>query len=152
MAAIFRRCWCGARRAAKNVAEYVALAKSKPGSIDYASSGIGSIPHLAGELFNEQAGMKAVHVPYKGGAAVGHRPARRARGLPLCLAATAAPYLDSGRMRAIAVTGAKRSPFMKDVPTDRRVGFPGRGRGNWYAFVCLGQVPRPSRSAGTASW
>ena len=119
----------------KNVPEYVALAKSRQGSIDFASSGIGSIPHLAGELFNEQAGMKAVHVPYKGGGAVmTDLLAGRVTSF-YASPASAAPYLDSGRLRAIAVTGSKRSPFMKDVPTIAESGYPGVVADNWYAFI-----------------
>jgi len=125
---------------AKNIAEYVALAK-RPGSVDYASSGVGSIPHLAGELFNEQAGMKAVHVPYKGGgAAVTDLLSGRVASL-YASPATAAPYLDSGRMRAIAVTGAKRSSFMPTVPTIAESGYPGVIAENWYAFVTAAKVP-----------
>jgi len=125
---------------AKNVAEYVALAK-RPGSIDYASSGIGSIPHLAGELFNEQAGMKIVHIPYKGGAAVVTDLLSGRVSSLYASPATAAPYLDSGRMRAIAVTGAKRSPFMPTVPTIAESGYPGVIAENWYAFVTSSKVP-----------
>jgi tripartite-type tricarboxylate transporter receptor subunit TctC len=125
---------------AKNVAEYVALAK-RPGSIDYASSGIGSIPHLAGELFNEQAGMKIVHIPYKGGAAVVTDLLSGRVSSLYASPATAAPYLDSGRMRAIAVTGAKRSPFMPTVPTIAESGYPGVIAENWYAFVTSAKVP-----------
>lgn len=125
---------------AKNVAEYVALAK-RPGSIDYASSGIGSIPHLAGELFNEQAGMKIVHIPYKGGAAVVTDLLSGRVSSLYASPATAAPYLDSGRMRAIAVTGARRSPFMPTVPTIAESGYPGVIAENWYAFVTSSKVP-----------
>jgi tripartite-type tricarboxylate transporter receptor subunit TctC len=127
---------------AKNIAEYVALAK-KPGSIDFASSGVGSIPHLSGELLNEQSGAKAVHVPYKGGGSVMSDLLGGQIASFYASPASAAPYIDSGKVRAIAVTGAKRSPFMPTVPTIAESGYPGVVAENWYAFVTSSKVARP---------
>ena len=127
---------------AKNIPEYVALAK-KPGSIDFASSGVGSIPHLSGELLNEQSGAKAVHVPYKGGGSVMSDLLGGQIGSFYASPASAAPYIDSGKVRAIDVTGAKRSPFMPTVPTIAESGYPGVVAENWYAFVTSAKVPRP---------
>lgn len=127
---------------ATNVREYVALAK-KPGSIDFASSGVGSIPHLSGELLNQQSGAKAVHVPYKGGGSVMSDLLGGQIGSFYASPASAAPYIDSGKVRAIAVTGAKRSPFMPTVPTIAESGYPGVVAENWYAFVTSSKVPRP---------
>jgi tripartite-type tricarboxylate transporter receptor subunit TctC len=127
----------------KNIPEYVALAKSKSGSIDFASSGVGSIPHLSGELLNEQSGAKAVHVPYKGGGSVMSDLLGGQIASFYASPASAAPYIDSGKVRAIAVTGAKRSPFMPTVPTIAESGYPGVVAENWYAFVTSSRVPRP---------
>jgi tripartite-type tricarboxylate transporter receptor subunit TctC len=127
----------------KTIPEYVALAKSKPGSIDFASSGVGSIPHLAGELLNEQSGAKAVHVPYKGGGSVMSDLLGGQIASFYASPASAAPYIDSGKVRAIAVTGAKRSPFMPTVPTIAESGYPGVVAENWYAFVTSAKVPKP---------
>lgn len=124
---------------ARSIAEYVALAKKQ--SLDFASSGIGSIPHLAGELFNEQAGVKIVHIPYKGGAAVVTDLLSGRVSALYASPATAAPYLESGRMRALAVTGAKRSAFMPNVPSIAEAGYPGAVADNWYAFVTSARVP-----------
>jgi tripartite-type tricarboxylate transporter receptor subunit TctC len=126
---------------ARNVAEYVALAKQKAGSLDFASSGVGSIPHLAGELFNEQAGMKTVHVPYKGGGAVITDLLAGRVASFYASPSTFAPYLESGKLRAIAVTGPRRSPFMPTVPTIAESGYPGVVAENWYAFVTSAKVP-----------
>lgn len=126
---------------ARNVAEYVALAKQKEGALDFASSGIGSIPHLAGELFNEQAKMKTVHVPYKGGGAVITDLLAGRVSSFYASPSTFAPYLESGKLRAIAVTGSKRSPFMPNVPTIAESGYPGVVADNWYAFVTSAKVP-----------
>jgi tripartite-type tricarboxylate transporter receptor subunit TctC len=125
----------------KDIREYIALAKKQ--SVDFASSGIGSIPHLAGELLNQEAKVQIVHIPYKGGgAAVTDLLSGRVNSL-YGSPATAAPYLESGRMRAIAVTGAKRSPFMPTVPTIAEQGYPGAVAENWYAFIAPAKVPAP---------
>ena len=129
--------------AAKNIPEYVGLAKTRPGSLEFASSGIGSIPHLAGELLNEQAGVKIVHVPYKGGGSVMSDLLGGQIASFYASPASAAPYIDSGKVRAIAVTGAKRSPFMPNVPTIAESGYPGVVAENWYAFLASAKVPRP---------
>jgi len=120
---------------AKNVAEFVALAKQKPGQLEYGSTGVGSASHLAGELFKQRAGVDLTHVPYKGGG-----PA-----MPDILAgriasywatpSTALPHIQAGKLRPIATTGLKRSPTLPDVPTIAEQGYPGFEAVNWYAFV-----------------
>ena len=102
---------------AKTLKEFIALAKSKQGQLNYASSGIGSPGHLAGELLQSMAGIQMTHIPYKGGGPAitdllaGHVPAFFA------VISTAVPHVQSGRVRAIAVTGDKRAGALPDVPT-----------------------------------
>jgi tripartite-type tricarboxylate transporter receptor subunit TctC len=126
---------------AKNVAEFVALAKQKPGQLEYGSTGVGSASHLAGELFKQRAGVDLTHVPYKGGG-----PA-----MPDILAgriasywatpSTALPHIQAGKLRPIATTGLKRSPTLPDVPTIAEQGYPGFEAVNWYAFVGPAKMP-----------
>ena len=101
----------------KTLAEFVALAKKKPGSIDFASTGAGSASHLAGELFNQRAGIDMVHVPYKGGAPalqdlLGERVASYFSAPP-----TAMPHVEAGKLIPLATTGLTRPAYMPNIPT-----------------------------------
>lgn len=126
---------------AKTLAEFVALARQKPGSLDYASTGVGSASHLAGELFKQRAGVDILHVPYKGGGpAMVDLLAGRITAY-YSTPSTAGPHIASGKLRAIATTGLTRSPSMPDVPTIAESGFPGFEATNWYAFVAPGKTP-----------
>lgn len=125
----------------KTLAEFVAKAKAKPGSIDYASTGNGSASHLAGELLNQRAGIDTVHIPYKGGAPalqdlLGGRVAAY-----YSTPSTAAPHIEAGKLIPLATTGLARSPFMPKVPTIAESGYPGFNATNWYAFVAPGKTP-----------
>jgi tripartite-type tricarboxylate transporter receptor subunit TctC len=127
---------------AKTLAEFVQLAKSKPGKITYASSGVGGAGHLSGELFKLAAGVDMVHVPYKGGGPamtdlLGHRIDMYA-----AVPSTALPHVTSGKLLALAVTGATRLPTMPYVPTVAESGYPGFEAVNWYCFVAPGKTPR----------
>jgi tripartite-type tricarboxylate transporter receptor subunit TctC len=127
---------------ATTVAEFVALARAKPGTIGYATSGIGSAGHLSGELFRQLAKIDIVHVPYKGG---GPAMTDLLGGQVLASfasAPSALPHVKSGKIRALATTGATRSAFLSDVPTIAESGFPGYDSTNWYAFVAPGKTPR----------
>jgi tripartite-type tricarboxylate transporter receptor subunit TctC len=127
---------------AKTLAEFVALAKSKPGEVNYASSGIGGAAHLAGELFKQRAGIEMVHVPYKGGGpAMADMLGGRVSMYP-AVPSTSKPHVESGKIRAIATTGKKRTPVMPDVPTVAEQGYPGFDATNWYAFVMSSKVPK----------
>ena len=128
---------------AKSLAEYIALAKSKPGSLDYASTGVGSASHLAGELFNQRAGVDIVHIPYKGGGPAMTDLLGGRVSTYYSTHSTAGPHIETGKLRAIAVTGAKRSTFLPNVPTIAESGFPGFEASNWYAFVTSSKVPQP---------
>lgn len=127
---------------AKTLAEYVALAKAKPGELNYASSGIGGAGHLTGELFKQRAGIDIVHVPYKGGGpAMADLLGGRVTMYP-SVPSTAAPHIEAGKLRALATTGAKRSATMPNVPTVAESGYPGFEATNWYAFVTSSKVPK----------
>lgn len=127
---------------AKSFAEFLALAKAKPGALDYASTGVGSASHLAGEMFKQRAGVDIVHVPYKGGGpAMIDLLAGRITGY-YSTPSTAGPHIESGKLRALAVTGLARLPSMLNVPTIAESGFPGFDATNWYAFVAPGKTPK----------
>ncbi|CAN5450865.1 tripartite tricarboxylate transporter substrate binding protein [soil metagenome] len=125
----------------KTLAQYVALARSRPGAIDFASSGTGSATHLAGELFNARAGVDTVHIPYKGGApAMNDLIAGRVASFyssPL----SALPHIASHKLVALATTGLQRTALMPNVPTVAESGYPGFEAVNWYAFVAPGKTP-----------
>lgn len=126
---------------AKTLGEFVALSKKKPGSIDFASTGAGSASHLAGELFNQRAGIDMVHVPYKGGAPalqdlLGQRIASYFAAPP-----TALPQVEAGNLIPLATTGLARPAYMPNIPTVAESGYPGFEALNWYAFVAPGKTP-----------
>ena len=125
----------------KTLAEFVALAKKKPGSVDFASTGAGSASHLAGELFAQRAGIDMVHVPYKGGAPalqdlLGERIASYFSAPP-----TALPHIETGKLIPLATTGLSRPAYMPGIPTVAESGYPGFEALNWYAFVAPGKTP-----------
>ncbi|RJP72307.1 MAG: tripartite tricarboxylate transporter substrate binding protein [Comamonadaceae bacterium] len=127
----------------KTLAEFVALEKKKPGTLDYASTGAGSASHLAGELFNQRAGINMVHVPYKGGAPalqdlLGERIASYFAAPP-----TALPHIEAGKLVPLATTGSTRPVYMPNIPTVAEAGYPGFEALNWYAFVAPGKTPAP---------
>ena len=126
----------------KTVKELVALARSRPGAIDYGSGGVGNATHIAGERFAALAGVKLNHVPYRG---VGpSRTALLGGAVQVLYASSVAvqPYVKSGRMRVLAVTGAKRIGQMPDVPTVVEAGVPGYVEGNWQAVLVPSKTPR----------
>lgn len=127
----------------RTLAEFVAYAKKNPGKLDFASTGAGSASHLAGELFNDRAGIDTVHIPYKGGAPalqdlLGGRVAAY-----YSTPATAQAHIESGKLVPLATTGLARPAFMPNVPTIAESGFPGFNALNWYAFVAPGKTPVP---------
>jgi len=127
----------------KTLAEFVALAKKKAGGVDFASTGAGSASHLAGELFNQRAGIDMVHVPYKGGAPalqdlLGERVASYFSAPP-----TALPQVEAGKLIPLATTGLTRPDYMPGIPTVAESGYPGFEALNWYAFVAPGKTPAP---------
>jgi len=128
---------------AKNVNDVIAQAKAKPGELSYASAGLGTSNHLAGELLASAAGIKLLHVPYKGSApalndvVAGHVP------LMFDLQATALPYVQSGKLKALAVTGKTRSALLPEVPTAIESGLPGYEVTAWFGIFAPAGLPRP---------
>ena len=127
---------------AKTVKELIALAKAKPGTMSYASAGNGTAPHIAGELFKKQAGVDLIHVPYKGsGPAMTDTLAGTTQIMFPSLVA-AAGHIKSGKLRALAVTGSKRSPLFKDLPTIAESGVAGFEITQWYGFFAPAKTPK----------
>jgi tripartite-type tricarboxylate transporter receptor subunit TctC len=127
---------------AKSVKELIALANSRPGEIRHSSSGVGSGPHLAGELFKSMTGTSMLHVPYKGGgpSVIGLVAGEAQVGFtttPSCIA-----QLKAGRLRGLAVSTAERSPFLPELPTVAEAGVPGYDTSAWYALVVPTGTPK----------
>jgi tripartite-type tricarboxylate transporter receptor subunit TctC len=124
---------------ARTLAEYLDLGR-RPDGIDYGTSGVGSAGHLAGELLRARSGAKLNHVPFRGGApamndlVAGHVASVMASG------PSASSVVREGRIRALALTGAQRTPFDPDVPTIAEQGFPGFAATNWYVLVVSSKV------------
>jgi tripartite-type tricarboxylate transporter receptor subunit TctC len=126
---------------ANNMKELVALAKEKPGKLNFASSGAGSLPHLAGELFKLTAKIDIVHVPYRGAAPavndlLGQQVQMVFLDLPVLL-----PQTQAGKLKAIAVGAPKRVAVAPDVPTTAEVGMPDLLTENWYGMVAPAKTP-----------
>lgn len=127
---------------AKNMKELIDLAKSKPGKLNFASSGPGSLPHLAGELFKLTAKIDITHVPYRGAAPavndlVGQQVEMVFLDLPVLL-----PQVQAGKLRAIAVGAPKRAESAPDVPTTAEAGMPDLQTENWYGMVAPAGLPK----------
>jgi tripartite-type tricarboxylate transporter receptor subunit TctC len=125
----------------KTVKDLVALARSRPGELNYASGGIGSAPHLAGELLNSMAKIKLVHIPFKGGAPALTGVMSGQAELFMGGMSAAMPPVKNGRLRGIAVTSLKRSQFMPEVPTVAET-LPGYDVVNWYAIFAPAGTPK----------
>jgi tripartite-type tricarboxylate transporter receptor subunit TctC len=125
---------------ASSVKELIALAREK--SLSAGSSGIGATGHLSIELFNLMAGVKLVHVPYKGGGPAMADLVGGQVNLIFATTASAIPHLKSGRIKGIAVTTAKRSALLPDMPTISEAGLDGFDANNWYGLVVPAKTPR----------
>jgi tripartite-type tricarboxylate transporter receptor subunit TctC len=128
---------------ATSVRELIALAKAKPGALNYGSPGNGTPPHLAAELFKRSAGFEATHVPFKGSG--GMMQAMLGGHVQYCLEGLTAqlPHVRAGSLRAIAVTGAKRSASLPDVPTIAEAGVAGYEYSGWTGIAAPAATPRP---------
>lgn len=127
---------------AKTVRELIALAKSQPGKLTFASSGNGTNIHLVGELFRSMAGIDMVHVPYKGSAPamtdlLGGQVNMMFETIPAAIA-----HIKGGKLRALGVTGAKRSPLFPEVPTIAEAGLPGFDAHAWYGLIAPAATPK----------
>ena len=128
---------------AKSLKDLIALAKAKPGQLSFASTGVASVGHLTGELINNLAGIKITHVPYKGsGQAVTDILGGHVHIMYSGFSSTLA-HIKSGKLRALAVTGPKRSNALADVPTIAEQGFPGVEATAWYGVLAPAGTPKP---------
>lgn len=126
----------------RSVKEFIALAKSKPGELNYASSGVGNSPHLAGEMFKMMAAVNMVHIPYKGTGPelndllAGH--------IKIAFETTPAvlPHVKAGKLLALAINSAKRTPLLPDVPTMSEAGVPGFEMTSWNGLVFPAGTPK----------
>jgi tripartite-type tricarboxylate transporter receptor subunit TctC len=126
---------------AKNMAELVALAKAQPGKLNFASAGVGGLPHLAGELLKLTANIDIVHIPYRGAAPaindlLGQQVQMAFLDLPVIL-----PHIKAGSLRPIALGAPERAPTAPDVPTTAEVGMPDLLIQNWYGMIAPGGTP-----------
>jgi tripartite-type tricarboxylate transporter receptor subunit TctC len=127
---------------ANNVKELVALAKSKPGEIAFASSGPGQSTHLAAELFSSRAGVKMTHVPYKGSAPALTDTMGGQTAIFFDTMLSAMPHVRAGKLKAIAVTSAQRSPAAPDIPTVAESGLPGYEAIAWNGLLAPAGTPK----------
>ena len=140
---------------ARNVKELIALAKAKPGELAFASAGNGTSQHLSGELFKKMIGVDVIHIPYKGSAPavtdlVGGQVQLMFDNIPSSL-----PHVRAGKLRALAVTGPRRSPVLPDLPTVSEAGLPGFSITSWFALFAPAGTPdrillRLNKEAGNA--
>ncbi|RPH45661.1 MAG: tripartite tricarboxylate transporter substrate binding protein [Burkholderiales bacterium] len=127
----------------KNVAELIAYAKSKPGEVKYASSGVGSTQHIAGEAFAAATGTKLVHVPYKGSAQAHLDLMSGQVETMFDTTSSAMQHIRSGKLRALALTTPKRAAELPDVPTLAEAGVSGAEMSTWYGLFVTGGTPQP---------
>jgi len=127
-----------------NVQELIALAKARPDQLFFGSVGVGSPPHLAGELFKVMAGVKLVHVPYAGGSGQAATDLIAGRiSMVFSPASTIAPHIAAGSVKALAAATAKRAGLFPDLPTIAEAGLPGFDSGIWGGLMAPAGTPRP---------
>jgi tripartite-type tricarboxylate transporter receptor subunit TctC len=128
---------------AKTLAEFIALAKSQPGKLNYASSGQGTPYHMAGELFKTMAGIDVVHVPYRNSGDARTGVISGQVQMMIDAVTTMAPNINAGQVRALATTGTKRSTVLPDVPTANEAGVPGYEATIWLGLMAPAGTPKP---------
>lgn len=128
---------------AKTLADLVKMARDKPGTVTYGSSGINGAAHLAGEMLKMMSRADFVHVPFKGGAPALQALLGNQTPAAILTPVSALPHAKAGTIRALATTGAKRAELMPEVPTVAEQGYPGYEAINWYAVVAPAKTPRP---------
>ncbi len=127
---------------AKNLKEFIALAKAQPGKLNYASSGTGTPYHMAGELFKSMSGTNVVHVPYRGSSGARNDVLGGQVQMMFDAITTMAPNVKAGQVRALATTGAKRSTVLPDVPTVEEAGVPGYETTIWLGVMAPKGTPK----------
>ena len=125
----------------KSVKELVALAKEKPGQLQWASAGVGSFQHLGGELFKLMAGVDILHVPFRGGGPAMIDVVGGHTKIMFSSLVQTTPHIRSGKLRALGTGGTKRSPVLPDVPTVAEAGVPGYEAVNWWGIVAPAGTP-----------
>ena len=128
---------------ANSVQELIALGKAKSSQLYFGSSGGGTVPHLAGEMFSTKTGIKLIHVPYKGVAPAQTDLIGGSIQLMFSSIASALPFVKNGRLRALGVTGEQRTQAMPNVPTIAEAGVPGYGIEAWFAILAPAATPAP---------
>jgi tripartite-type tricarboxylate transporter receptor subunit TctC len=134
---------------ASTVKEFIALAKAKPGQLNYGSSGSGTTVHLSGVLLNTMAGVKTVHVPFKGAAEALGALLGGQTDFMFASVSSAIPLVKTGKLKAFAVTGAQRSPSMPELPTMSEAALPGFAAAAWFGVVGPARIPQ--RAVATLS-
>ena len=132
----------GPNEAARDITALVAAMKSKPAGYSYASSGIGSTQHIAGEALNMAAGTKALHIPYKGSSAAHTDLISGQVQIMLDTTSSSMALVKAGKLRPLAITTANRSPELPDVPTMREIGFPAVEISTWYGLYTTAGTPK----------
>ena len=128
---------------AKSVAELIQLAKSRPGKLSYASSGIGAVSHLSMELFKNMAGVDIVHVPYRGSSPAALDLISGQVQVAFNNLIPTLPHVRSGRLKALGVSASKRTPVLPEVPTVAESGLPGYESLQWYGLMLPARTPKP---------
>ena len=126
---------------AKNVKELIGLARSRPGQLTYASAGVGASGHLGGALFETLTSTKMMHIPYKGMAIAIVDVMSGQVTMTFGTSLSVVPHARAGRLRALATTGAQRSPALPDLPTIAEAGVPGYEASLWYGFAAPARLP-----------
>jgi tripartite-type tricarboxylate transporter receptor subunit TctC len=126
---------------ATTLKEFVAIAKAKPGQLNYASAGIGGIQHFASEQFKARTGTDIVHVPYKGGGPAALAVLAGEAQMLFASIASSVPHINAGKLRALGVTSIERSPIVPDVPTLDESGLKGFNVGIWYGLLAPAKTP-----------
>ena len=127
----------------KTIKELIALAKAKPGQLNYSAAGVGTNPHIAGELFNLLAGVNLVAVQFKGGGPADLAVMGGEVGITFGNVSQQIGYVNAGRLRALAITSAQRSPVLPDLPTVAEAGVPGYEFVTWFVIAAPRATPRP---------
>jgi tripartite-type tricarboxylate transporter receptor subunit TctC len=128
---------------ASNLKEFIALVKSRPSQLNYATPGLGSIQHLSNEMMNSMAGIKMVHVPYKGGVPALIDTIAGAAAVTFITTVQGLPQLKAGKVKAFGVSSSKRATVLPDVPTLAEAGVPGFESIVWYGVLAPAKTPKP---------